>query len=371
MYRDVEEMLTRELRGVADHVTVPPLPELPTAPPPARFAWQPVLVAAALVLVALATVASLLRMDDGRSPQPAPRPTDVVTDGATEAAVTSVPTGPPAVPYVLDRVLHVADRTYPGYDVVDGTTEGWLAGVSSTFSYSWGNTGRPRPLDPTEQPPTLSPDGELLAWVTTEGELNGLQTDPAGEGFGLGIQVPVRGDDGIGTRVTVTDDGLVVASATGVSVLWRPFVDGKTVDLAETAPDQQVLESTPAGVVVQDDTAGPSGSVYLADLTPDGTLTEIARLPDLARLEVTADWIAGFSLDDVGGDTVVAGGIEVRRLEGGGEAVLTPPAGWQFADTRFAFEDDEFLVARVTDGAQERMVRCSPALRECLLLDAP
>ena len=28
----------------------------------------------------------------------------------------------------------------------------------------------------------------------------------------------------------------------------------------------------------------------------------------------------------------------------------------------FTFEDDQFLVARVTDGQQQRMVRCSPAL---------
>jgi hypothetical protein len=51
--------------------------------------------------------------------------------------------------------------------------------------------------------------------------------------------------------------------------------------------------------------------------------------------------------------------------------VLSPPQGWRFSNTAFTFEDDEFFVARVTDGQQQRMARCSPALQDCVLLDAP
>jgi hypothetical protein len=371
MYRDVEETLLRELRDVADHVTVPALPELPSAPPQ-RFAWQPLLVAAALVVVALATVATLLQLDGGRSIQPAPQPTNVVTDEASEAVPAELTTEPPTVPYLLDGVLHVGERTYPGYDYLEGgSLSGWLVGRRD-FTYYWGNTGRPNPLSvATEQPPGISPNGEYVAYITTEGEMNGFETDPAGEGMGLPVEVAARGEDGIGTVVTVTDDGLVVASATGVSVLWRPFVDGGTVDLAETAPDQRVLEATSAGVVVQDDAAGPEGGVYLADLTPDGTITPLAGLPDYGRLEVAGEWVAGVPTAALGGDVTEYGEIQVRRIDGGDEGVLRPPAGWQFVNARFDFEDNQFLVARVTDGQQERMVRCSPALQECLLLDAP
>ena len=38
---------------------------------------------------------------------------------------------------------------------------------------------------------------------------------------------------------------------------------------------------------------------------------------------------------------------------------------------RHPSESDEFLVARVSNGQEQRMVRCSPALQECLLLDTP
>jgi hypothetical protein len=370
MYGDIEEMLTRELREVADHVEVPPLPDLPSEPP-VRFAWQPLLVAAAVVLVALVTLASLLP-DGNSSPQPAPRPTEVVTDDATDTLPAEVPTGPPAVPYLLDGVLHVEDRTYPDFAyLAGGTTTGWLVGRQD-FSWWWGNTGRPRALSvAVEQPPGISPNGEYVAYVSTEGEMNGFQTAPAGEGMGLPVDVPVRGEDGVGTLVTVTDDGLVVASATGVGVLWRPFVDGETVDLTETAPDQRVLAATPAGVVVQDDTAGPEGAVYLADLTADGTITRLAGLPDYGRLEVAGDWLAGVPLDVIGGEVMVFDEIEVRRIDGSDAAALTAPDGWQFVNARFSFEDGQFLVARVTDGRQERMVRCSPALVECVLLDTP
>ena len=44
MHENFEEILTRELRQVADRVEVPPLPDLPSDLP-SRFVWQPVLAA--------------------------------------------------------------------------------------------------------------------------------------------------------------------------------------------------------------------------------------------------------------------------------------------------------------------------------------
>lgn len=379
MYRDVEEMLTRELRGVADHVRVPALPELPTAPPPARFAWQPMLVAAALVLVALATVASLLRLGEGQTPQPAPEPTTVITDDATTAEPDPVPTGPPSVPHLLDGVLHVGGRTYPGYDYLQGGTDaGWLVGRPD-LSWWWGNSGRPAPIPvPVEQSPGISPNGRYVAHLSPEGELSGFET-AAGEGMGTPVQVPARDEDGVGTRTVVTDDGWVVASGRGVGVLWRPYVvDAEVVDLTETAPGQQVWQATRAGLVVFDAsgdarTPGDGGRVYLADLTADGQLVPVADLPNFpgSMLDAAGEWVAWVPPGVAEGDVTEYDEIRVRRIDGGDEGVLTPPDGWRFVNRSFTFEDNQFLVVPVTDGKRERMVRCSPALQECVLLDVP
>ena len=381
MYRDVEEMLTRELREVADHVMVPPLPELPTAPPRARFAWQPMLVAAALVLVALATVASLLQMDGGQSPQPAPQPTDVVTDDATDAVPDAVPTGPPTVPYLLDGVVHVdGGRFSEGFASLAGTDAGWLAQNADSRRWRWSNGAVVQDVtaDVIPQAPAISPNGEYIAWINAQGQMNGFQTDPAGEGMGIPAEVPETDEDGVPTRIgAVTDDGWVIASGRGVSLLWRPYVDGGTIDLTETAPDQQVLQSTGAGLVVLDATSGArdaaSGRVYLADLTGRGEIAPIAELPNFGLLDAAGDWIAWASADVVGGDALTYDELRVRRVDGGDEGVLTPPDGWQFVngESGVVFEDDRYLLARVTDGDRERMMRCSPALVECVLLDTP
>ncbi len=378
MYRDVEEILTRELREVADGVTVPSLPDLPSAPP-ARLVWQPMLVAAALVLVALATVASLLRMDGGQSPQPAPQPTDVVTDDATDAALETVPTGPPAVPYLLDGRIRVGETAVDGeFWSVAGTETGWLA-LQAPSVWWWANSAEPQVLEaPTVQPPVVSPLGDYVAYIDVEGLMNGFQTAPAGEGMGLPVEVPVNDEDGVGTRIgAVTDDGWVIASGRGVGVLWRPFVvDAEVVDLTETAPGQQVWQATRAGIVAYDAsgdarTPGDGGRVYLADITGEGEIAPIAELPNFALLDAAGGWVAWVPPGVIEGEVTSYDAIEVRRLDETGDGVLSPPRGWQFVNRPFTFEDNQFLVAAVTDGEQERMVRCSPELQECVLLDTP
>jgi hypothetical protein len=152
-------------------------------------------------------------------------------------------------------------------------------------------------------------------------------------------------------------------------------VGADVVYLTETAPDQLVLQSTAAGLVVVDASDGArdatSGRVYLADLTGDGEISPIADLPNFGLLDAAGEWVAWVSTEVVGGDVMTYDEIQVRRIEGGDEGVLRPPDGWQFVNARFSFEDNQFLVARVTDGQRERMVRCSPALQECVLLDTP
>lgn len=390
MHDDIETILTRELREVADGLDVPALPHLP-AQPPSRFLWAPLVAMAAAILVALVF---LVGDPAGRSPrldpapQPTPQPTEVVTDDATDPLPTEVPTGNPRVPYVLDGVVHVGGDSFPGdslsgYYEVEGTTQGWLA-VEPPFVWSWGNGGAPNVLDvAVEQPPVVSPNGQYVAHLSSEGELNGFETAPAGEGMGLPVPVPVRDDDGVGTRIgAVTDDGWVIASGRGVGVLWRPFDGAEPVDLTRTAPGQLVWQATRAGLVVVDgsgDARDPSGAnritgdgrVYLADVTADGELVPIADLPNFGIADVSREWVAWARADVVSGDVPEYEEIQVRDLDGEREGVLTPPRGWRFVNTAFTFEDDQFLVARVTDGQQERMVRCSPALEECVLLAAP
>lgn len=374
MHEDVEQMLTRELRQVADRVKVPPMPDLPADPRP-RFVWTPVLAAAAVVVIALITVVGLSPDRDG-TPQPAPQPTDVATEDPTDSAPEEVPVGLPKVPYLLESVVHVGDKSFPGYVHVEGTTKGWVA-MQPPFVWAWGNGGRPDQLEAAlEQPPAVSPNGEYVAYLSTKGELNGFETAPAGEGMGIPASVPVRDDDGVGTRVgAVTNDGWVIASGRGVGVLWRPFVDGKTVDLTRTAPGQLVWQATNAGLVVVDGTDGArtpgDGRVYLADVTADGELVPTADLPSFGMADVSAEWVAWVPAVEVGGEVMALDEIRFRRLDGGGQGVLSPPQGWLFDNTPFTFEDDEFLVARVSNGQEQRMVRCSPALQECLLLDTP
>ena len=381
MHEDVENTLTRELRQVADGLEVPPVPLLPSGPP-RRPTWAPPLAAAAVVLIVLVTLVGVLR-DGGGTPQPAPQPTEVITDDATESVPQEVPTGPPTVPYVLDRVVHVGEKSFPGYDSVDGTSRGWVT-VKPPFVWAWSNGAAPDQLDvAVEQPPVVSPNGEYLAYITTEGEMNGFETAPDGEGMGLPVPVPVRDEDGVGTRIgAVTEDGWVIASGRGVGVLWRPFDGAAPVDLTRTAPGQLVWQATQAGLVVVDgsgDARDPSGDnrvagdgrVYLADVTPEGEMVPIADLPHFGIADVSGDWVAWVPAEQISGDVREYDEIRVRRLDDHAEDVLSPPPGWRFENTQFTFEDTQFLVARVSDGQRQRMVRCSPALLECVLLETP
>jgi hypothetical protein len=277
---------------------------------------------------------------------------------------------------MLGRVVHVGDKSFPGYDYVDGTAQAWVA-MKPPFTW-FSNIGQgPQRFEASfEQPPAVSPNGEYIAYVSTEGEMNGFETAPGGEGMGLPASVPVRDDDGVGTRVgAVTNDGWVIASGRGVGVLWRPFVDGKTVDLTQTAPGQLVWQATNAGLVVVDGTDGArdpgSGRVYLADVTAEGELLPTADLPNFGMADVSNEWVAWVPADQIVGDVRQYDEIRVRPLDSGDTAVLSPPAGWRFDNTPFTFEDDQFLVTRVSKGQEQRMVRCSPALRECAMLEAP
>ncbi len=106
-------------------------------------------------------------------------------------------------------------------------------------------------------------------------------------------------------------------------------------------------------------------------MTAEGDLVAIADLPNFGMADVSNEWVAWVPADQIAGDVMQYDELRVRRLDGEGQSVLTPPQGWRFDNTHFTFEDDQFLVTRVSNGQEQRMVRCSPALRECVLLEAP
>lgn len=371
MYRDVEEDLMRELREVADRVEVPAMPDLPSDPP-RRFAWQPALVAAAVLLVVLGVAATILGLGD-RTVQPAPSP------GPTEAT-ERLSRAAPTMPYVVGDRLYVDGEQVPGsWSSVDGTSTGWV-GIREDGSYWWGYDAEPQAMEgQMDQPPVVSPGGGFIARVVVEegqGVLNGFDTRPAGEGFGLGVEVPAVVQGIYSRAAAVTDDGLVVGSGADFQEVWRPLEDGGVVQLADTAPGQVVLTNTVAGLVVvegrYDSADGTQGDPYLADLSGDGTLTRLHDLPNFDLLVASEEWVAWIGPGALGGETLTVDRLQVQRLDGGDASELSAPDGFVFRPVDLVWEEADRLLARVVDGSGgERMVRCSPVAQECVLLDTP
>ena len=371
MYTEIEDTLARELRTVAEGIEVPAMPDLPIGSP-VRPVWRPLLVAAAMVLVALATIATLTRLGSDSRPQPAPSPTP------TEA-LERLTTAPPIVPHVVDGRLYVGGEQVPGeYYAVDGTSTGWVA-TRTDNTYAWGYDAQPSGFEGVlDQPPAVSPSGEYVGYVVDEdgqGMLNGFDTDPAGEGFGLGVEVPVIMQGIYSRAVAVSDDGVVIAGGADFQEVWRPLDDGNVTQLADTAPGQVVISATDAGLVVNEGEFGSTdstqGSPYLAELGPDGSLTKLADLPTHQVLVASERWVAWFGPGDLGGETLTAERMRVQRLDGTDRAELSAPDGFAFRPVDLMWEDAERLVVPVTGPDGDGMVRCSPALGECVLLDTP
>ncbi len=381
MHRDIEETLSRELREVASRVDVPVMPALPRGPV-ARPAWQPLLVAAVVVLVALATAATLGLLGGGQQVQPMPAPSPTrTTEGPTEVPTEdagSIPTSRPTVPYVLGTSLFVAGKQLPGgWAYVEGVEDGWVAQRLDGTDW-WGYDAEPQRLEgPRNQPPEVSPNGHYQASIIEQdgqGLLIGASTAYGGEGFG-GVPIDLTDGNGAYTYVSaVTDGGLVITKGDGVSLLWRPLVDGKVIDLSQTAPDQLVLGNSPAGLVVVDGSGGftdaTQGEVYLAEISPDGELTRLEELPPHDDLVASRGWLAWAPPGTIGGEVPAISQLQVQRLDGSGRGTLRPPTGWLFRSGSWTWEDDDYLVAPVIDErGRDRMTRCSPATGDCVLAD--
>lgn len=366
---DIEDTLRRELGAVADGLQVPARPPLPAEP--AGFVhrhWQPLLVAAAVLLVLVGVVTVVGAGRDDRHPQPAPTP--------PSPSRTDLPRTTPEVPYVLGQHLYVGGEPVTGdWWSVRGTSAGWL-GQRTDQTWWWGRgTHAEQMTGHHDVPPAISPSGRYVAEIRSEGDtglLTGFDTGFAGEG--LGGEPIERGDPQAGTAVSiraVTDDGRVVVQGADHALLWRPLVEGGTVDLTRTAPGQVVLAGTAAGLVVTD---GEGGEPYLADLSNDGELTRTATLPAHDDLVVSPDgrWLAYADPGTLGGEVTTLSSLGVQALDGTGRARLDAPDGFGFEVMRWAWEDDDHMVVPVLRERDrlERIARCTPAPARCVLIDA-
>jgi hypothetical protein len=373
MDTDIEETLGRELREVASGLQVPAMPPVPQESPRTQRRWQPLLVAAAVVLIVAGAVALVAALQGGQGPQPTP-PLPTPTETAAD-----IPTTAPEVPYVLDQRLYVDGERVPGaWWMVEVGDAGWIA-QRTDYTWWWGRG--PDATAITEllegSVPAISPDGRYVAYLGTEngGELTGFDTRPDGEGLG-GVPVDLSGpQDGTALRVrAVTNDGLVIAQGQDVSLLWLPLTgDGSaTVDLTRTAPGQLVDENTPAGLLVTD---GEDETPYLAQISDAGELSRLTT-PAHEGMVVSpgAAWLAWAPEESTGGEVTEIHTLEVQASDGTEISMLKAPEGWDFRVETWTWEDDDYLVAAVVrrgDDGGERMVRCGMEPARCVLIQAP
>lgn len=366
MNTHVEEILRRELHEVADGLQVPVLPQLPEAPPRTPRPWHPMLVAAAVVLIAAGAIAVVTSYRGGGEPQPAPSPTETTS-------IQPLTSEAPTVPYVLDGNLYVDGAQVPGgWWAVQQGGEAWVAQRTDN-TWWWGTDAEPQPVPGQDSGfAQLSPDGSLFGVVSTEDGGQVLLVDTrSGEAVGV-LPIDVgdpRGPDAL-VIVAVTDDGLVFLQGSNRRLMW-PGPDGdEVVDLQATEPDQWVGKSTPAGLVVRDGRReGRDDASYLAEPSDDGTLTRLHPWPsEEGVVNPSGTWLAyGGSW---GGESVTIPTIAAQTLAGDQRLTLEPPDDRDLS--ALAWEDDDLLLAGLyDDGTPTGLARCSIREARCVVVDAP
>ena len=372
---DIEAMLARELREVAETLDVPPVPRLDpeAARRPARRhqAW---LAAAAVVAVVAGVVgvATTLDNDRGSGPAQPSRPTSSSTPSSTPSA--DIPRSAPEVAAVVDGALLVSGRQVPGDWWMARPAGGAWLGFKQDGSWWWGRGTDAHEL-PTGQDavPEISPNGRYVAVVDMENGdavLTLVDTTTGKPAAGTPVDIGATRRGSAAQVVAALDDGRVVIRADQVFLLRTPSSGDVTIDLSTTAPGQVVEGATPAGLVVTD---GDSGQPYLADLTDTGTIVRSGTLPAHDDLVVSPGprWMSWTPAGTTGGEVTEVGSLQVAPVKGGDPATLSPPDGWQFVVRSYAWEDDEYLVSTVrsTDGGTERLARCSAEQDRCVLVD--
>lgn len=369
MFIDVEENLSRELREVADGLQIPAMPQLPQEPPAADRRWPTLLVAAAIILVLAGAIAVVALNRGGERLQPAP-PVPSTTESAPPGDIA---TSAPTIPYVVGQRLYVDGEQVPGeYWSVSSGDASWLA-IHTDYTWAWGRGPKPHDFETEpETPPVLSPSGEYLGEVIVEngnGLLTGFDTGFSGEGLS-GVQIDLGNpEDGNPVRVrAMMDDGRVIAQGATTAVLWLPLVDNSVVDLTQTAPGQEIVANTPAGLIVRE---GEDAQPYLAEISDAGVISRIGAVPLNDDIVVSPGgaslaWVERGSL---GGEVTQISTLQAQRVDGSDQATLEAPDGWGFRVASWQWEDDDYLVVGVVDAkGDERMARCGLLQAECVLI---
>ncbi|WP_020579726.1 hypothetical protein [Actinopolymorpha alba] len=363
---NIEEVLRRELRDVAEGLRVPTRPTLPQAPPRALRYWQPLLAAAAVMLIVAGAVAVAAWYRDGETFQPAPQP----TKSRTAHALT---TNAPTVPYLLDGRFYVAGERLPGsWQTVEHAGGAWVA-QRDDDTWWWGTSAEPHAV-PGGVPlhTRLSPDGRLLAVTSTQagGQVRLLDTR-TGETLGT-LRIDLSGPrdtSGLGL-VAVTDNAQVFLAGDTQRSMWLGPDSQETVDLTVTAPNQWVQASTAAGLVVIDaNKDGQPDAMYLAQVSNSGEFTRLRALPgEDVVVNPSGTWLArGGSW---GGEAPTDPSIQAQPIDGGQPVRLTSPDDRDLL--AWAWETDDLLIAKlISDGSDTGLARCSVQQARCVLIDAP
>jgi hypothetical protein len=361
---DIEETLGRELREVADGLHIPTMPPLPEEPPRPARRRGPVLAAAAVVLVVAGAVGLATIPDDrnARPAQPSPSPSPT-------PAAEPIPRTAPTVPYVLGQKLYVDGGQVPGswWSVRSGG-EAWIAAEGMPITWWWGRGLEPRELPNGEDvTPKISPNGRYVAVVRAED--------------GEGILTVVDTQSGRNVGGTPTNFGpvqwdypayVVAVTAVGEVVIrrGRSYLTWSEGMLADTLSGQMVFDATSAGLVAGD---VDGGQPYLAEISETGGLTRVGELPEHDDLVVSpaGEWLAWTLAGTTGGEVSSVPSLEVRTITGDESATLTAPDGWQFKVRTYVWEDEAHLISTVlsTEHRGERMARCSPHQRRCVLIE--
>ncbi len=352
----LEDTLRRELREVAGRVAVPPRPAQREPAVRRGGRTRPLLVAAAVMLI-VGAIAALALYGGGRIPQPAQPPRT-----PTSVAVRPLTADPPTVPYSFGGRLYVGGTRVPGsWGGVKHAGGVWV-GIGPDKNYWWGSGAEPRPLGSWA---LLSPDGNSLVggtMVNDELWLSLIDTRTGDLVNELLVTEPDRFE-----IAGVTDDRRVIFANNGKDSLWLAAAGDETVGIPVTMPGQRVLESTSAGLIVEEES---SEALHIATVDDSGVLTLHGIIPrELVMVfNRSGSWAAYGG--HWGGDIPTIPHVTAESLDGNRKLKLQPPDGGQLIV--MTWEDDDLLLAEMhTDGVATGLARCSIREERCLKLDIP
>ncbi|NEE03323.1 hypothetical protein [Phytoactinopolyspora halotolerans] len=375
MNGDVEEILTRELRDVASGLEVPVRPLMPQDGRQIQRPWRPLLVAAAMILIVAGAVAAVSSYRGDGVPQPATSPPIETPDEEPEEPPARPLTADvPTVPFLFDGRSHVDGEQLPGSWGVVNTAGGTWTAQRADGSWWWGVDTEQNAIAGTAiLQPRLSPDGALLAvgTVTQEGGQALLIDTRSGETVNtLQSDVTGPGDpDALGV-VAVTNDAKVFLESNNRRLMWLAAEGDETVGFDETAPDQWVQGSSPAGLIVFDGARdGERDATYLAEVSESGTLNRLRTLPgEGVVVNPSGTWLGYGGV--WGGQSRTIPEITAQRVDGSRELTLRPPDDRELLAV--TWEDDDLLLAELyTDGNPTGLARCSVREESCLVIDVP